>query len=216
MTATPDHMCPFIPWPAGEVLILASRSPRRAELLRTAGIPFEVLPASDAEAAHAEEAYALNHDPAAYAELLAGAKADAVAAAHPGRLVLGSDTIVILDGEILEKPADDREAAAMLTRLAGRRHTVISAVALRRVADRRAWTGHASTEVEFLPLGGAAIRRYIATGEPMDKAGAYGIQGYGALMVRGVRGCYFNVMGLPLALLGEALRTFLGDEHEPA
>jgi len=214
MTASMDHVCPFVPWPAGEVLVLASRSPRRADLLRTAGIPFEVMPAADAEADHAHIAAELHGDPAAYAELLAGVKADAVAVEHPERIVLGADTIVVLDGAILEKPVDDHDAAAMLGRLAGRRHTVVSAVALRRAADRRVWTGHETTEVEFLPLDDDAIRRYVATGEPTDKAGAYGIQGYGALMVRGVDGCYFNVMGLPLALLGGALRSFLGENND--
>ncbi len=216
MRETTPSLSPFVPWPQGEILVLASRSPRRADLLRTAGIPFEIRPADAAEADHAPAARALQGDPSAYAELLAGVKADAVARSAPERIVLGADTIVVLDGAILEKPNDEREAVAMLTRLAGRRHTVISAVALRRDADRRRWTGHASTEVEFLPLTAAAIHRYVETGEPMDKAGAYGIQGYGALMVRGVRGCYFNVMGLPLALLGEALRIFMGDDDGPA
>ncbi len=213
MTARPDIVSPFVPWPDGEVLVLASRSPRRSDLLRTVGIPFETVPAGDVESRLAPEAARLHDDdPGAYAELLAGAKADDVAAAMPDRIVLGADTIVVLDGDILEKPENEAEARAMLARLAGRRHTVVSAVALRRAADARALTAHESTEVEFLPLVDDAVARYVATGEPMDKAGAYGIQGYGALMVRGVRGCYFNVMGLPLARLGEALRTFLEDD----
>ena len=200
---------PFVPWPDGLVLVLASASPRRAELLRTAGVPFEVVVAPDS----AETAIAgrLDRgDPDGYAVALAAAKAEAVAAAHPGRLVLGADTVVVLDGEILEKPRDPDEAADMLMRLQGRRHTVVTAVALRgavagplQAAER--------TDVEFLPLTPDAVAAYVATGEPLDKAGAYGIQGYGAMMVRRVEGCYFNVMGLPLARLGGLLRRALAE-----
>lgn len=203
-------LSPFVPWPAGEVLLLASRSPRRAELLTVAGVPFEVRPAAEHVEDPAEAARLARGDPAAYARYLAGAKADAVASAAPARLVLGADTIVVLDGEILEKPRHEEEARAMLRRLAARRHTVITAVALRRAADGRAWDAAERTGVEFLPLSDEAIAAYVATGEPMDKAGAYGIQGYGAMMVRGVDGCYFNVMGLPLARLGAGLREILG------
>jgi septum formation protein len=206
----PATICPFIPWPDGDVLILASRSPRRADLLAVAGVPFEVIPAADAEAEHSDAAVALSADPVAYAELLAGVKAEAIAAEHPERLVLGADTIVVLNGCILEKPKDEAEAISMLGRMAGRSHTVVSAVALRRVSDGLSWTAAESTAVTFMPLDQDTITRYVATGEPMDKAGAYGIQGYGAMMVRGVDGCYFNVMGLPLALLGSGLRTVLG------
>ncbi|HOX25086.1 MAG TPA: Maf family protein [Candidatus Krumholzibacteria bacterium] len=206
---------PFLPWPAGESLVLASRSPRRAELLRIAGIPFEVRPAGDVESAHAARLGSLHAEPSRYAEELAWLKALAVGAVSPGRLVLGADTIVVVDGEILEKPRDDADARAILARLAGRRHAVVTAIALCGGADRR-WLGHERTEVEFLPLSADAIARYVATGEPLDKAGAYGIQGFGALMVKGVRGCYFNVMGLPLALLGRALREVLTGEKENA
>ena len=206
---------PFVPWPADETLVLASRSPRRAELLRTAGIPFEVRPAGDVEGEHAARLARLHDDPDPYAEELARLKAQAVADLAPGRLVLGADTIVVLAGAVLEKPRDEAEARAMLARLSGRRHTVISAIALCGRGGRT-WLGHESTEVEFLPLDPAAIAAYVETGEPMDKAGAYGIQGYGALMVRGVTGCYFNVMGLPLALLGQALREVLDPEGDPA
>ena len=195
---------PFVPWPAGETLVLASRSPRRAELLQTAGIPFEVRPAGDVESEHTP----LHDHPQRYAEELARLKAESICEAMPGRLVLGADTIVILAGEVLEKPRDEAEARAMLARLAGRRHTVVSAIALCG-GKHCPWQGHESTAVTFLPLAADAIARYVATGEPMDKAGAYGIQGFGALMVSGVEGCYFNVMGLPLALLGRALREVL-------
>ena len=201
---------PFIHWPEGETLILASRSPRRAELLEVAGIPFVVQPAPDVEAELAATLTDLHGQPHEYAMTLAAAKAQAVAENNLHRLVLGSDTIVVVDGDILEKPVDVEDAVVLLSRLSGRRHTVISAIALcGGSAGMPGLTAYEETEVEFLPLNEATIRRYVATGEPMDKAGAYGIQGYGALMVRGVRGCYFNVMGLPLALLGETLRSIL-------
>ena len=213
-----NHASPFVDWPRGEVLVLASVSPRRAQLLDTAGIPHRVVPAADVESGLApglaRDIAEGRCDPAGYAEALAAAKADDVAARHPGDLVLGADTIVILDGEILEKPRDEADARRILGRLAGNTHTVITAISLRRLRTGTAWTGSESTEVEFLPLGGEAIARYVATGEPMDKAGAYGIQGFGAMMIAGVRGCYFNVMGLPLARLGAALRQVLADRPE--
>ncbi len=203
---------PFLPWPAGELLVLASRSPRRAELLQVAGIPFTVAFPGDVEARHAPRLQADAAHPGAYAQALASAKAVDIAAGMPRRLVLGADTIVVLDGDILEKPADEEDAFSLLSRLSGRRHTVITGLALvdgQVAAADSPLAGYESTEVEFLPLEPRQIRDYIATGEPMDKAGAYGIQGYGALMVAGVSGCYFNVMGLPLARLGTMLRRVL-------
>ncbi len=198
---------PFLRWPPGEVLVLASRSPRRAELLKTAGIPFEVHPAGDVEAELAARLVACGAGPARYAEELALAKAADVASGLPGRLVLGADTVVVLDGDILEKPADEAEARHLLGRLAGREHTVVSAVAL---CGGRAGTGqavHESTRVWFLDHDAEVLERYVATGEPMDKAGAYGIQGLGALLVERIEGCYFNVMGLPLSRLGAMLNS---------
>jgi septum formation protein len=206
---------PFVPWPADRKLVLASRSPRRAELLATAGIPFEVVPAGDVEQDLATRLQAEKTHPVRYAELLADAKARDVARGHRERLVLGADTVVVLDGEILEKPVDEEDAFALLSRLSGRKHTVISAVALTGGPAGFGLAAHERTEVEFLPLEPEAIRRYVATGEPMDKAGAYGIQGYGALMVKGVQGCYFNVMGLPLARLGGLLRQVLANRNSP-
>lgn len=205
---------PFVPWPEGEILVLASVSPRRAELLAAVGLPYEIVPAGDVELRLAAASGAAV-DPAGYAEDLARRKAQAVSARLPGRLVLGADTIVILGGEVLEKPRDEAEAAAMLARLSGRRHTVITAIALTN-GERPLWLGHERTDVQFLRLAPATIDRYVATGEPRDKAGAYGIQGYGAMMVSGVYGCYFNVMGLPLALLGRALREYLTGRSEIA
>ncbi len=201
---------PFVDWPAGVVLTLASTSPRRAELLKVAGIPFRVVPAGEIELAVSSANGDLRAHPAEYALKLAEAKAAAVADRLPGDLVLGADTVVVLGGEILEKPADAADAVRILRRLAGRRHRVITGMALQVGQQPQRWTGFEETTVEFLPLAEDAIARYVATGEPFDKAGAYGIQGFGALMVRRVEGCYFNVMGLPLARLGEALRALFG------
>lgn len=204
------HVAPFLDWPVGLRLVLASRSPRRAELLTVAGIPHEVRPAAEIEEELAATLTNLHDDPAAYAVALAVAKARDVADDLPGRLVLGSDTVVVHRGDILEKPRDENEAVELLTRLAGDSHTVISAVALvGGGAGLPGMAAHEETRVEFLPLTHEAIVRYVATGEPMDKAGAYGIQGYGAMMVRRVEGCYFNVMGLPLSRLGAMLKEVL-------
>ncbi len=213
---------PFVDWPAGQVLVLASQSPRRAELLQLAGLPFVVERPGEVEAGMAAHLASAGATPVAYAQELARVKAADVAARLPGRLVLGADTIVVVDGDVLEKPRDQADAARLLGRLSGRQHTVITAIALRTIGAApgviEVDLGAAeSTDVEFLPLTAAAIERYIATGEPMDKAGAYGIQGYGAMMVRRVEGCYFNVMGLPLARLGLLLAQALGcAPHDPA
>ncbi|MFO7653300.1 MAG: nucleoside triphosphate pyrophosphatase [Candidatus Krumholzibacteriia bacterium] len=205
----PHVISPFVPWPPGERLVLASRSPRRAELLAVAGLPFEVIVAGDVEDEVAARNGELRADPARYARVLAEAKAQEVSHQKPGRLVLGADTVVVLDGELLGKPRDQDDALRLLRRLSGRVHTVISAIALVARAPDARWVGHEETRVEFLPLAEPALRRYVSSGEPMDKAGAYGIQGLGALMVRRLEGCYFNVMGLPLVRLGEGLRTIL-------
>jgi len=206
----PRPLSPFLDWPGDMVLVLASRSPRRADLLTVAGIPFEVRPPGDVEANLAGSLVDLHGNPVAYARTLAQAKAWDVSRQNPGRLVLGADTVVVHEGDILEKPRDEEDASRLLTRLSGGRHTVVSAIALvGGPAGRTGTVAHEETGVEFLPVPAAAIQRYVDTGEPMDKAGAYGIQGYGALMVRSVQGCYFNVMGLPLARLGELLKEVL-------
>ena len=149
---------PFLDWPPDEVLVLASASPRRAELLKVAGIPFTVRFAPDVEAAH--DRSDRDRDPEAYAVTLALAKAGAVAADLPGRLVLGADTVVVRDGEVLEKPRDEAEAVRMLASLQGRAHTVITAVALRHGADG-VWSAAERTDVEFLPLDEAAIAEMV-------------------------------------------------------
>ncbi len=198
---------PFVDWPDGFELVLASRSPRRSDLLRTAGIPFICRPAGAVEAELAATLLARGTPADQYAQALAKAKAADVASRHTGSMVLGADTVVVLDGDILEKPRHEDDACHLLSRLSGRQHVVISGIALvGGAAGANGVVAHCETEGDFLPLSSADIRSYVATGEPMDKAGAYGIQGYGALMVSRVNGCYFNVMGLPLARLGDMLR----------
>ena len=139
---------------------------------------------------------------------LAKGKALAVAGKHPEAVVIGADTVVVLDGEILGKPKDPAEATSMLGRLSGRVHTVKTGLCVVREADRRILTAVESTEVTFGELTPEQIDRYVATGEPMDKAGAYGIQELGATLVRRVDGCYFNVVGLPLFRLARMLESF--------
>ena len=172
-------------------VILASQSPRRQELLSLVGIPHEVKPAD------IDERYLAGESPRAHAERLARTKATKIK--EPDAVVIGSDTIVVVDGEVLGKPRDESDAAVMLRRLSGRAHTVVTAVAV-------AWRGKLESAVEevgvtFHDLTDDEIADYIATGEPMDKAGAYGIQGFGATIVARVDGDYFAVMGLPLQSL---------------
>ncbi len=181
-------------------LILASASPRRQELLREAGITFEVSPA------HIHEERQPGEAPLDYALRLALEKAEVVAERFPGRYVLGADTIVVVEGEVLEKPADPADAARMLRRLSGRGHQVTTAVSLftpERNKDTRACT----TQVFFRELKEAEIQQYIATKEPMDKAGAYAIQGGAARWASRMEGEYSNVVGLPLPLVTEMLRA---------
>lgn len=172
-------------------VILASQSPRRRELLALIGVAHEVRPAD------IDETYLAGERPRAHAERLAREKAAKIRT--DGAVVIGSDTIVVVDGDVLGKPRDDAEAARMLRRLSGRAHTVITAVAV-------AWNGRLESAVEevevvFHDLTDRDIADYIATREPMDKAGAYGIQGFGATIVARVSGDYFAVMGLPLQRL---------------
>jgi septum formation protein len=181
-------------------LVLASASPRRAELLRAAGIRFEVVAADVDERQHDGE------DAEAYVQRLATAKATHVAGAHRGRPVLGADTTVVVDGEVLGKPRDAAEAAWMLRRLSGRSHKVLTGVCLIGL-DGRADTAVASTTVEFRPLSATEIEAYVASGEPMDKAGAYAIQGGAGRFVTRIDGDYDNVVGLPVALIQAMCRA---------
>ena len=180
-------------------LVLASASPRRAELLRAAGFAFTVRIADVDESVRDGEA------PEAYVLRLAVEKARAVARGA-GEVVLAADTTVVVDQEILGKPADAADAARMLRRLAGRSHRVLTGVCV--LAGDRVDARVSATEVEFLPLDEAEIGWYIATGEPMDKAGAYGIQGRCSRFVARVEGSYANVVGLPVALVYEMLKRY--------
>jgi len=186
-------------------LVLASASPRRKELLTQAGFAFRVHPAHIPEDPYPEE------EPITYVTRLARQKAqavyDALSDSQPSLIVLGADTTVVIDNQILGKPGDApdpaAEAARMLRLLSGRTHRVITGVAL--VSADGSQAAADVTSVEFLPLTDAEIAAYVATGEPMDKAGAYAIQGLAARWIPRIEGCYFNVVGLPIALVS-ALR----------
>jgi septum formation protein len=183
-------------------LILASESPRREALLRQVGLEFEIVPSG------ADEQIAEGAPPAESAERLALEKARRVASGRSAGLVIGADTVVVLEGAILGKPAGPREAAEMLRRLSGREHQVITGVAVVDAATGAERSDSVATRVRFAPLGEETIARYVATGEPLDKAGAYAIQGFGALLIEGIQGCYPNVVGLPLRRLAELLAEF--------
>jgi len=174
-------------------LILASSSPRRRELLGLLGLGPEVIPAD------IDESWIPGEAPIPHAERLARTKASVIAARRPEAAVVAADTIVVIDGEILGKPADAAEATAMLRRLSGREHVVHTAIAVTYRNDTA--SAVESTRVWFRPLRDDVIAAYVATGEPMDKAGAYGIQGYGAVIVERIDGDYFTVMGLGLGRL---------------
>ena len=183
------------------VLILASRSPRRAELLAAAGIPFEVLALDINETPRVGEA------PAAYVERLAIEKARAASALRPAAVVIGADTTVVVDGRILGKPADPAEATEMLAMLQGRAHEVLTGVAVVGPAGER--SAVESTRVWIDGLSAEAIARYVASGEPMDKAGGYAIQGLASRFVSNINGSYTNVVGLPVPLAVRLLSIFL-------
>jgi len=186
-------------------VVLASSSPRRRDLLNLIGIEHEIRPAD------LDETHIAGESPKAHAERLARAKAEAIAASAPEALVIGADTVVVIDGAILGKPRDASDALRMLRMLEGRTHSVLTGVAA-------VWRGRivseiVSVEVTFKPLSASELSSYIATGEPMDKAGAYGIQGYGATIVSRVEGDYFAVMGLSLVAL-VALMNELGLRYD--
>jgi septum formation protein len=182
--------------PARQV-ILASRSPRRAELLTAAGIAFEVL------AADIDETPRVNESPLAYVERLAIEKARAVLALRPGAEILGADTTVTIGGEILGKPTDDQDAIRMLRKLSGAVHDVHTGVAL--VSARRVRSAVETTRVWFATMTDEDISWYVATGEPVDRAGAYAIQGFASRFIPRIEGSYSNVVGLPVALVSSIL-----------
>ena len=182
------------------MIVLASGSPRRRQLLEMLGIPFRVVaPTVDETRAPAEL-------PEGYVTRVARAKAGSVAARQPDAVVLAADTTVVLRGEIFGKPATPAEAEGMLHRLQGRQHQVVTAVAVAR--NDRVEAALDVTEVIVRPLSAAEIAAYVATEEPLDKAGAYAIQGKGAALVEGIRGDFYSVMGLPVRLALELLERF--------
>ena len=184
-------------------LILASASPRRRELLTQVGVSYVI------EVSDVEEVLDDTLSPELQVQSLALQKAQAVAAQHKDGLVLGADTVVVDAGSLLGKPQNTEEAAEMLRSLSGKWHQVMTAVALVDANDtKHEWTSVEITNVKFRDLTEDDIAAYVATGESMDKAGAYGIQGYGALLVERIEGCYNNVVGLPLQLVAKGLRNW--------
>jgi septum formation protein len=181
-------------------LILASASPRRRELLTQAGYSFTVKPSSVAEVRRPEE------DAIRFATRLAREKAQDVFARHPSSIILGADTVVVCDGEVMGKPADAADAVRMLSLLSGRTHQVVTGVAV-VWGDRAAEVAAEVTQVTMRTLSPREISDYVESGEPMDKAGAYAIQGYAARWIPRISGCYFNVVGLPLALVASLLEA---------
>jgi septum formation protein len=181
-------------------LILASKSPRRAELLVAAGWQFAAVAANVDESRHAGE------DAVAYVRRLAQTKAEKVARQFPQHLVLGADTTVVVGAEILEQPGDATTAKWMLNLLSGKWHQVLTGVALVRMSDSSLLVEHEVTRVRFAELSAAEIDWYVATGEPLDKAGAYGIQGRAAPFIEEIQGDYFNIVGLPMRLVYNLIR----------
>jgi septum formation protein len=187
-------------------IVLASQSPRRAEILRQAGIAFSVRSASVDETPRDGER------PLDYVARLAEEKAAAVPAA-PDEIVLGADTTVVIDGKMLGKPTDEADARRMLALLAGRRHEVMTGICLKRGEERV--LDSAVTEVWFGPMSEVEITEYAASGEPLDKAGGYAIQGLASKYVDKIHGCYFNVVGLPIAMVAAHLRYFTNNTELP-
>ncbi|QPC47052.1 Maf family protein [Mangrovibacillus cuniculi] len=180
-------------------LILASQSPRRKQLLETLSIPFETIPSEVSEDL-SDEVY-----PEDAVRELAYRKAIHVFATAPDAIVIGSDTVVAINGKRLEKPSSKEDAFAMLSELSGKEHTVYTGVAIISEEEEKVFV--VKTTVQFWPLTEKAIREYIETGEPMDKAGSYGIQGKGALFVKEIKGDYYAVVGLPISQLHQVLTS---------
>jgi septum formation protein len=183
----------------GPALVLASESPRRAQLLSMLGLHFDVVPA------RIDEAYRTGETPAVHAERLAREKASRVAHQHGDALVIGSDTVVVIDGQVLGKPQGDEDAVRMLLSLSGREHVVTTAIAVAHATELRSTTEQ--VRVHFRAFDRPMAQAYVATGEPRDKAGAYGIQGFGAVLVDRIDGDFFAVMGLPICRLLALIET---------
>ena len=180
--------------------ILASASPRRRELLTSIGLDFEIVPS------HIPEVRADGEAPEEYVARLSREKAAAIATSHRDRWIIAADTTVLLGEQLLEKPVDADDAKRMLATIAGRTHIVYTGVTVMNAAHDHHDTRVAESEVRMLPLDAREIEWYVATGEPMDKAGAYAVQGIGAMFIDSIHGSYTNVVGLPLALLFQMLR----------
>jgi septum formation protein len=181
-------------------IILASSSPRRRELLTGIGLDFEIIPS------HVPEVHEEGEPPEVYVSRLSRSKAAAIAEAHPEAWVIAADTTVMLEDELLEKPVDRADAVRMLETIAGRTHIVYTGVTLQRAASEWCETRVAESEVRMLPLTREDVEWYVDTGEPMDKAGSYAVQGIGAMFIESIHGSYTNVVGLPLATLFQMLR----------
>lgn len=185
-------------------LILASASPRRSDLLRLLGLSFDVVPS------HVSEAMDRSIPPADYVQEISGRKARAVAARFKREIVIGADTVVVLDGDILEKPAGEDDAIRMLSRLSGKTHRVFTGLTLIDSGTGRSLRDVAMTDVAMRPLTPAEIQLYVQSGEPMDKAGAYAVQGRAAAFVQSISGCFYNVVGLPISLFCSLLERLAG------
>jgi septum formation protein len=181
--------------------ILASASPRRRELLASIGLAFDVLPS------HVPEVHNDGEAPGDYVARLSRDKAFAIASEHRDRWIIAADTIVLLGEQLLEKPLDEADAARMLAAIAGKTHIVYTGVTLQHLASGYRDTRVAESEVRMLPLAPDEIEWYVRTGEPLDKAGAYAVQGIGAMFIDSIHGSYTNVVGLPLATLFQMLRA---------
>lgn len=181
-------------------IILASASPRRQEMLRNLGLDFTIHPSGG------DETVDDGLKPAEIVELLAERKAADVASGYSEGIVIGSDTIVVVDEQVLGKPKDQQDAFRMLSLLQGRAHSVLSGLAVIDIASGERRKGHIETKVQMRSLSEEEIQDYIATQEPMDKAGAYAIQGLGSIFITGIKGDYFSVVGLPVQLLASYLQ----------
>lgn len=180
--------------------ILASASPRRRELLTSIGLDFDVIPS------HVPEVHQEGEAPEEYVARLSRDKAHALAVQYPARWVIAADTTVLLGEELLEKPVDQSDAERMLATIAGKTHIVYTGVTLEQAETGYRDTRVAESEVRMLPLSPREIEWYVATGEPLDKAGAYAVQGIGAMFIDSIHGSYTNVVGLPLATLFQMMR----------
>lgn len=190
-------------------LVLASASPRRRELLSSVGLDFEVLPSKIEERRQPDE------KPEAYVLRLSREKAADVAARRPEAWVIGADTTVFINDEILEKPSDQADAARMLRMISGKEHTVFTAITLLGSAGKHRDSRVVSTRVTMISLTDEEISWYVSTGEPMDKAGAYAVQGVGAMFISSIHGNYTNVVGLPLSVLFDMMRQAGIDPLKP-